>query len=439
MTGVLQVYTCLLPVPIMETSIKKLPKSQIELKIEVSAKDFNDFIDKAILNLGKDLEIKGFRKGMAPKEVIEREVGLEKILIEAADLAVKENYRKAILENKIEAIFQPRIEIQKLARGDSFIFLAKITVLPEIKLPDYKKIASKIKRMEIKVGEKEVDDALFWFQKSRAKLTLKNQPAQKGDFVEIEYQSPELEVLLTPREQKDAFILGESHFIPGFEEQLIGMKAKEEKEFSITIPEKHPLRKYGREVSFKVKMISVQNVELPEINDQFVKSLGKFENLASLKNNIKEGLTLEKKQIESQRLRNEILEEINKDTAIEIPELLVTEEKKQMLENFKKSVIENLKISFTDYLNKIKKTEEEMLDYFLPQAQKRIKNSLILKEIGKREKIEVSEEEIVEEVSKILKDTNIDPENLKEYTEEVIRTEKIFQLLESFSSLSKTI
>ena len=127
----------------MEVKISKLPKSQIELKIEVSAGEFDHFIEKATLNLGKDLEIKGFRKGKVPKEIIEKEVGPEKILVEAADLAVRENYQKAILENKVEAIFQPKIEIQKLVRGDSFIFLAKTAVLPEIKLPDYKKIASK--------------------------------------------------------------------------------------------------------------------------------------------------------------------------------------------------------------------------------------------------------------------------------------------------------
>jgi len=452
----------------MKTSVKKLPKSQIELKIEVSAEEFNQFIEKAAAELGKDLEIKGFRKGKVPKEIIEKEVGSEKILIEAADLTVEENYKKAILENKIEAILQPKIEIRKLAKGDSFIFLAKTAVLPEIKLPDYKKIASKIKRKKNIVEEKEITEALKWLQKSRAKFTLKNQAAEIGDFVEIEYcrstplsePRPSRAGSLKPKEAdyhetwKDAFILGEGHFLPGFEEKLIGMRAgpasapdgatagKEEKEFSLTIPEKHPLRKYGREITLKVKMNSVQDVELPEIGDQLAKSLGKFENLAELKKNIKEGLNLEKERAESQRVKNEILEEINQASEYEVPEVLITREQEQMLENLKRNVPDSFKIPFVDYLKKIKKTEKEILDSFLPEARKKVKNFLVLREIGKREKIEVSENEIKEEVNKILKNyqnietaqKNLDSEKLKDYTKEAIKNEKIFQLLEQFTT-----
>lgn len=426
----------------MKVFVSKLPESQVELKIEVPAGEFNSFIEKAILNLGEDLEIKGFRKGKAPKEVIEKKAGPEKILIEAADLAVKENYRKAILENKIEAIFQPEVKIQKLVRGDSFIFLAKTAVLPEIELPDYKRIASKVERKKIIVEEKEITGALNWLQKSRAKFTLKNQPAQKGDFVEIEYWSPQIAELNQQAGKKDAFILGEGHFVPGFEEKLIGMNAgKEEKEFSLAISEEHPLRKYGREITFKVKMNSVQNTELPEINDLFAKSLGKFENLSALKKNIEQGISFEKKQAELQRARKEILEKISQKVKCEIPKILIEQEQKQILERIKKEISSNLKISFEEYLSKIKKTEKEILDSLLLEAQKKVRNFLILREIGKREKIEVSAEELREEVNKILRQhptpkgaeknlSGIDFEELKEYTKESIKNEKIFQLLE---------
>ncbi len=455
----------------MESTIKKLPNSQIELKIEVSTEELGHFIDRAILNLGKDLEIKGFRKGKAPKEIVEKKIGREKILIEAADLAVRENYQKAILENKIEAIFQPKIEIQKLSRGDSFVFLAKTAVLPEIELPDYKEIASKIKRKEITIEEKEIAQALKWLQRSRAKLTLKNQPAQKGDFIEIEYWPSQID----PRRQninigadgregrKDAFILGEGHFLPGFEEKLIGMRIGEEKDgISVDIPEDHSLKKIaGEKITLKVKVKSVQNIEFPEINDQFVKGLGKFENLESLKKNIKEGLSLEKRQVESRRLRQEILEKISKEVKCDIPDVLVEREQKQMMENLKKQVSEGLKISFAEYLNKTKKTEKEILNSLSEEARKRVKNFLVLREIGKEENIEVLEEEIREEVNKVLEqhpsaqnaEKSIDPvksreagpspsqksgvfnrvdlEGLEEYTKEAIRNEKIFQLLEA--------
>ena len=372
----------------MQSTVKKLPKSEVEMEIEVPAGEFALFIEQATLNLGSDLEMKGFRKGKVPKEIIEKEIGSEKILIEAADLAVKENYKKAVLENKIEAILRPKIEIKKLAKGNDFIFSAKTAILPEAELPDYQKLASKVERKKVSVEEKEIGEVLKWLQRSRAKFSLKNQPAQKGDFVEIEYWLPENKEVI-----KDAFILGEGRFIPGFEEKLIGMKDGDEK----------------RETSLRIKMKSVQNVELPEITDEFVKNLGKFDNLEALKKNIKEGINLEKEQAEILRVRDEILEKISEKTKVEIPGVLIEAEQKQMLENIKKNVLENLKISFEDYLNKIRKTEKEILDSLLPQVQKRIKNFLVLREIGKRE---------------------FDSKEIKEYTEEAEKVEKIFQLLE---------
>jgi len=385
----------------MKSRIKKLPNSEVELEIEVSAEELNRFIEKARFNLGKNLEVKGFRKGKVPKEFIEKEIGKEKILIEAANLTVEENYKKAVLENKIEAIFHPKIEIKKLALGNPFIFSAKTAVLPEVTLPDYKEIASNVERKEVVVEDKEIDSALKWLQKSRAKFTVKNQAAQNSDFVEIEYSSSQI----GQEAQKDAFTLGQGHFLPGFEEKIIGMKSGEEKE-NIT------LNKDGKEILLKVKIISVQNVELPELNDEFVKSLGKFDNLDALKKNVKQGLVLEKEQIEKQRARQEILEKIGEKTKIKIPDVLIGNEQKQMLENLKKMVFERLKTSFQDYLKKLGKTENQVSDSFLLPAQKKVRNYLILREIGKKEKI------------------GLDREESKEYTQEAEKIEKTFQLLE---------
>lgn len=382
----------------MRASVKKLSDSEVELEIEIPAEEFDRSIERACLSFGKDLEIKGFRKGRAPKEFVEKEIGKEKILVEAANLSVEENYKKAVLENKIEAIFHPKIEIKKLAEGNPFIFSAKTAVLPEVTLPDYKEIASKVEKKEVVVEDKEFDSALKWLQKSRAKFSAKNQSAQNGDFVEIEYSS----LQIGQEMQKDAFVLGEGHFLPGFEEKIIGMNPGEEKE-NIT------LNKDGKEFILRVKIISVQNVELPELNDEFAKGLGKFDNLDALKKNIKQGLILEKEQIEKQRVRQEILEKIGKKTKIKIPDVLIENEQKQMLENLKKMVSERLKISFQDYLKKLGKTEEEVIGSFLLESEKKVRNYLILREIGKKE---------------------LDSEEIKKYNAEAERIEKIFQLLE---------
>lgn len=309
----------------------------------------------------------------------------------------------------------------------------------EIKLADYKKIASQVKKRKIVILDGEVEEALNWLQKSRAKFSLKDSPGQKGDWIEIEYWSPQIEEGLR---RKDSFLLGQGQLIPGFEENLEGMRIGQEKKFQLTFPANHYRKDLvGKKVDFQVKINSVQKVEFPEINDQFAQNLGNFQNLEALKKSLKEGINLEKEGMESKRVREAILEKIGQSSEIELPEDLVEREKNQMVENLKQNISQNLQISFEDYLKKINKTEKEILDYFLAEAKKRVKNFLILKEIGKREGIEVSEEEIKEEINKILKnypsvekaEKGLDLEKLKMYIKDRIRNEKTLQFLEGLT------
>ena len=417
----------------MKTEIKKLPKSQIEILFEVSAEEFQKFIEKAIFELGKDLEVEGFRKGKVPKEILKKEISREKIFNKAMEMAVRENYFRAVFENKIEPISKPEIEI--LPAKEGLFFKATFSILPEIILPDYKKIATEVKGKEIFVEGKEIEDALLYLQKSRAKFIFENRPAKKGDFVEIEFQSPQIEDGL---KRKDNFILGEGHFAFGFENNLEGMALGQEKDFSLKFPENYFQKNLaGKLIDFKVRMISVQKMELPEINDQFAKSLGRFENLENLKKSISQGIKIEKENHESQRIRGEILEKINKETKAEIPEVLVETEKRRMLEDLKNLVSERLKITFEEYLTKIQKTEKELLDSFSAEAGKKVKIALILREISKREKIEVSEEEMKIAINEFLKNypvektKKLDLDQLKSYYEEAIRNEKALQMLEN--------
>ncbi len=382
----------------MKFEIKNQTSTEIEIEVEVSSEELSSFIDKALNNLGKDLGIKGFRKGKAPKNIVEEHFSSEGVLTEAADLAVNETYKKVVLqlaeENNVQAIFHPKVEIKKLAKGNDLIYTAKTAIFPKITLPDYKDLASKVKRLEVKIDDKEIEQALAWLQKTRAKLTLKNEPAQKGDFVQIEYtlaDKPGSDPI------KDGFILGEGRLLPGFEDNLVGMKANDEKKGI-------DLDSNGKKFIVDVKMTSVQSMELPEINDEFAKSVGKFSGLDSLKKSVIEGISVEKKQEEIQRLRSEILGAIEKETKIELPDVLVENEQRQMLKNIKNQISQNLKMSFEDYLTKTKKTEEEILGSLKPESEKKIKSFLILKEIGEKEGIKVADEESIEKILKLLED-----------------------------------
>lgn len=423
----------------MKTEIKDLEKSQKEIEVELSKEEFESFVDKAYEKVSANMEVKGFRKGKVPRNVIEKNVGKEGIIVEAGDLAVQDSYKKVIQENKLEPISQPEIQLKKIAIGSPLIFTAKFSVLPEVNLPDYKKIAEKIKREEVKVEEKEIEATLKWVQRSRAKFTAKQEATEKGDFVEIEYSSEDIPEINKENKKKDSFILGEGHFIPGFEDLITGMKAGEEKNnVSLDIPSDHSFKKIaGKKVSFDLKLNSVQKVEFPEINDEFAKTLGDFADLESFKNNVKKGIRQEKEQAEKQKLRNELVDKIAEKTEIEIPEVLIKKEQQQMIENFKKDVPQRLNVPYEEYLKKIKKSEKEMEDMLLGQAKKKVKNFLILREVGKQEKIEVTDKEIEEEANKILrqypdpKKVGLEVDQLKNYTREVLKTEKIFSLLES--------
>ena len=218
------------------------------------------------------------------------------------------------------------------------------------------------------------------------------------------------------------------------------MKAGEEKEFKAKFPENTPRQDLaGKEADFKVKMISVQKMELAEINDDFAKSLGVFENLSALKANLKEGITMEKMEAEKQRKRTEILEKISEKIDFDLPEKMVEYEKNHLFEDLKNQVSNQFKITFEEYLTSIKKTEEEIKNSFRLEAEKRIKNFLVLRQIGMAENIKVSDEELEQEVNNVIKKytkeqlVKIDINELKEYTKGAIFNEKVFEKLETFS------
>jgi trigger factor len=358
-------------------------------------------------------------------------------LAQAADLAVKDKYPQAVYKENIEPISSPEVNIIKLAKGNPFEFKVKVSVLPDIVLPDYKMIASKVEKKQVSITDKDVEDALKWTQQSKAIFTTLGRGAKKDDFIEIEYQSPQLE---NNKIFEDKFIFGKANVAPGFEENLEEMKKDEQKEFNIVFPKEHNNKMLaGKNIAFKVKIKSVQKMELPELNDEFAKKLGKFEDLKALRNNIKENLGKEKELEQKQKTRNEILEKIAQDCKCEIPEILVENQKDNLLEDLKQKVDQGLKIPFTEYLTQIKKTEKEIKDSFKDPAEKRVKNFLALREIGKKEEIKISKEEIEEETNKTLKNypdkeevKKIDIERLKDYTESAMYNEKVFKKLESF-------
>lgn len=421
----------------MKTNLKNLEKSQIQIEFELTEEEFSKYIDKALNHLKRHVKVDGFRPGNVPDEIAKKHISDENLLMEAGDLAVNESYQRFINENNIEPIGNTQVEVVKIAKNNPFLFNVTVSVIPPIKLPNYKEIVSTIKGKEISVDEKEIEEAVNYLQKSRAKISQKEKAAEMKDFVYIEYKNDSIN---NGKEVKDQFILGEGGFMKDFENNLVGMKAEEEKEFTAKFPENHPSKELaGKDAKFKVKMLSVSKVDLPEINDEFAKSMGSFDTMVSLKENVKEGITIEKTEEEKHRKRGEILGKIAEKSTIEVPLLLIENEQRRLMENFKSQVANNFRMNFEEYLSSVKKTEEEINESLKLEAEKRIKDFLVLREIGRQEKIEVSLPEIEEEVNKIIQNyskeeiNKIDINQIKEYTKDTIFNEKVFNFLETLS------
>lgn len=414
----------------MEIKIKKLENSRVEIYVEINSIDFEKNFQKIIEKINKGKVFHGFRKGKAPENIVIQNIGEMNILNEAAENIINESYGKIIKDNKIEAIGSPEINIIKIARNNILIFKIFISILPEIKLCDYEgdNLPKVDKKLDLEVDEKEIEETLNYFKRSRAKLFKKESGlVEKGDFVEIEYNN-----INNDKTSKDSFLINQnnqSQVIP-FEKEVVGMKKDEVRVVEIEQKEKEGLTKE----KFKLKLKEVKRVEFPEINDEFIKSLGNFKNLEDFKANIKEGLKKEKAEAEKQGVCYKFLEKISKKIKIDIPEILIKSEQTKMLDNFKKNI--EKEISFDEYLRKADKKEEDFLMSFVGQAKIRVTNFLLLKEVTKKQKIIATEDEVQKKAQEIiqhygLKEEDIDKKQINKYAEEQIKTQKTFDYIYS--------
>lgn len=420
----------------MKTKIQNLPNSEVELEIEVFPEEMEEYLNSAARNISKEINIPGFRPGRAPKDIVEREIGQSKLWEKAAALAIPRVYVKTLLKHNIEAIGQPQITLLKLAPGNPFVFKAKVAILPTIELADYSKI--RIKKRKIEVKPEEVEKTLRSLQASRVRTQRVNRPAQKNDLVEIDFKTYLNKIPIEKGESKNhPLVIGQGYFVSGFEDKLIGMKEGDQKEFSLHFPKGyHDKMLRDKDVDFKVKMKKVKERILPEINDQFARSLGKFNDLADLRKKLAENLRLEAETKEQERFEMEIMDKIAEKTKVEIPEVLIKGEIEKML-NELRDLVKAQGAEFDKYLESIKKTEEDLRRDFRERATKRVKIGLILREIAKKEKIKVSEKEVQAEIERTLVAYQYDKEMMKkiqseeykDYVRVLLQNRKVFDLL----------
>ncbi len=381
----------------MSHTSKTLDKSQVELVITVEPKEYQKHLETAAERLSQKTAVKGFRKGKAPFDVIKKEVGEMAILQEALELVVQDSFYKAVTEEKLDTIGMPQINVEKMAPGNDIVYKAVVALLPKIKLVDIGKI--KVKKEVKKIEDKQVDETIDAIRGMQAKEVIKSGIAEGTDKVVIDMDMFIDKVPVESGQAKDHQVyLSEDHYIPGFNEQVKGLKKDEEKEFSLNFPETHYQKNLaGKKVDFKVKVKDVFERQLPELDEVLAKSLGQ-ESVEKLKELVNNNLLKEAEQKAEQKAEIEMLDQlIEKSEFEEMPEVLTNAEKQKMFYELKND-LDKHGITVEQYLQDIKKKEEELYEGFSEQALKRAKAALISRQVALENEIKVEDEELEKEI-----------------------------------------
>jgi len=424
----------------MKANLKKLNKNQIKATVELDQRDLQKYVNKAEDIMGSGFELKGFRKGKVPKGMLKRHLDQEQVKALALEIAVEASLSDVIRDNGFNVL-----DTSQLSIDDNDAVQLKYSVLidlfPEVELADFSNI--KVKRLDIKIEEKEVEDVISTIKNSKSNFVDKedNEAAEEGDRVEVDFEiKKDGQIIEGGISKNHPVIIGGKNFVPGFEDKLTGMKKGEERSFFLTVPEDYFYKDMaGKELDFKVKVNDIKKVIRPEVSDDFARSLGKFADLTELKKNIKEGLMQEKKIKESQRTRLEILDNIISSSKIDVPENLLANQLDIMITDFDHT-LHGKGLELGLYLARIGKTQEELKHDWKKDAEKQVKISLILRKLAKDRNIEASQEEVEEAVGQAVQSAiargevgqaDIDPVKIKENVESRIVNEKALEYLES--------
>lgn len=399
------------------SDIKKLENAKIEVTSVIEGEEWAKAQDKAFKKIAKDIEIKGFRKGQAPEHMIRQHIKEEGILAEAAQDIAQSKLEEAMKEHDLRLIDRPELRINSITKEScSLGFICP--VYPDVELGDYKKV--KFEKEKVEVKDDEVTKELDRIKEQKAELELKEDGVvEKGNTVVLDFEGFKDGV---PFEGGKAdnyeLVIGSGSFIPGFEDQMIGMKAEEEKDINVTFPENYHVEDLkGKPVVFKVKVHEIKNKVVNELNDDLVKDLkiDGVNTVDELKNHLKDQL-LKNKEIEAENKATEkLLDQLIDISKIDIPAVMTSHEVDQMMNEYASRFMQQ-GIPFDQFLKMTGQTAEELKKTFEPQAIKRVKTTLILEEIVKKEKIDVTEEDLNKYYDDLSKQYNNMPiEDIKKY------------------------
>ena len=394
-------------------SCEKVEKSQVALTIEVSAAEFEAAIEKAYQKMRKKINVPGFRPGKAPRKIIEGMYGAEVFFEEAINIAFPEAYDAAVKEQDLRVVGYPSAEMVGECTKEGFTFTATAPVYPQVTLGEYKGLSAE--KEEVKVGAADINERLKQLQDRNTRLVSVDREAQEGDTAVIDFEGFLNGVPFDGgKGEGHSLELGSHSFVPGFEEQVIGMKAGEEKDLDITFPENYTPELAGKAVVFKVKVNEVKAKEIPELDDEFAKDVSEFDTLKDLKADMKKKITEERKQAADRAFEDAVMEQAAANITAEIPDAMVETQCRQFLDNFKMQIAQQ-GIPYEQYMQMTGMSEQKLLEDAKEPALRQVRMDLTVEAIIKAENLEASDEEVEAEYTKLAEQYGMDVEMVKKY------------------------
>ena len=398
----------------MSLQVEKMEKNMAKLTIEVSAEDVEKAMQSAYQKAKGRISIPGFRKGKAPRKMIEQMYGKGVFLEDAVNALIPEHYSKALGECELEIVSQPKIDLVQTEPGKALIFTAEVAVKPEVTLGEYKGV--EVPKSEIEVTDEEVEAEVKKEQEKNSRtINVEDRAAQLNDIVTIDFEGSVDGVPFDGGQATEyPLTLGSNTFIPGFEDQLVGAKVGDDVDVKVTFPEEYQAKELaGKEAIFKCAVKKIEAKELPELDDDFAKDVSEFDTLAEYKEHVKTNL-VEKKENEAKHAKEDAaVDKIIENAQMDIPEAMLETQCRQMLDDFSRRM-QSQGLSMDQYFLFTGMTAEKMMEDMKPQALKRIQTRLVLEKVAEVENIQPTEEEVNEEISKMAEAYKMEADKLKE-------------------------
>ena len=397
----------------MSTQVEKLEHNMVKLTVEVSAEEFAKAV-KAAYNKNKNkITIPGFRKGHAPQQKKKKLYGPVIFFEDAANALINQTYNEEAESTGLEFVSRPEFDVDQIEKGKPFIYTATVAVRPEVKLGQYRGL--EVTRQETLVSDDEINEELKREQEKNSRLVEVERPVQDGDTVILDYSgSVDGEKFDGGTAENQTLVIGSGSFIPGFEEQLVGMAKDETKDITVTFPEEyHAENLAGKEAVFTCTIHKIQEKELPELDDEFAQDVSEFETLDEYKKGIMDKLTERKQRSAKAAQENEAVDKVIAASEMDIPEAMIDSQVTSMYQDYARQ-LQSQGIPIDTYLQYMGTTEEKVKSDMRPQALKQIQTRLVLEEVAKAESLEPNDLRVEEEIDKIAKQYQMETEKLKQ-------------------------